>query len=70
MPKTSKCERIAPAIIPNPRSAPYIEVRGISNRIPATNSITPDAIRPKGSTPKALNIYTDSSLAENLKKRV
>src|SRR5947208_218230 len=61
---------MAPEITPSEINAPYTTVPGISSRMAAINSITPEPILPHGSRPRVEKMYTDSFAAENLKNRV
>ena len=56
IPKTNKCEKIAPSIVPAPNNAPSKVVLGISIKIEAINSTTPEPILPKGSMPNLVKI--------------
>ena len=52
------------------RIAPYGTRAGVSSMTAAISSITPDPMRPHGSAPTVVKMYTDSSAPVNLKNKV
>ncbi len=67
IPRKSKCDNIAPVIVPRARIAPYNEVLGLKSNIPDINSTIPDPILPQGSIPKVEKMCTLTGAAVNLK---
>src|SRR5690242_4329102 len=70
IPSFVKWLTIAPLMTPSDSIAPQVTVLGVSNSTDAINSTTPDPIRPHGSNPSVLKMYTDSSAPLNLKNNV
>lgn len=70
IPRMAKCIPMAPAIKPNANPAPNQAVTVTKSKPDAISSITPVPIRPQGSIPTVVNMYTDSGDAENLKYKV
>lgn len=61
---------MAPAINPDPNTAPIHVVRGMTSNTAANNSPMPVPILPRGSMPNKVNNSTDWGCAVNLKYRV
>lgn len=70
IPNTVKWLMIAPPITPKAITAPSQVVLGISSKIEAISSATPDAYRPNGSKPTVSNMYMLSGAPVNLKYKV
>src|SRR5271165_2355022 len=70
MPRIVRWLRIAPAMTPNASSEPNQVNRGVSSKIAAISSTTPEPMRPQGSAPTFVKMYTDSGAAVNLKNSV
>ena len=61
---------IAPASVAMASPAPKTTVRGVNSSAEAISSMIPLPMRPHGSAPSVLKIYTDSGAPLNLKNRV
>ena len=61
---------MAPAMVAIASAAPNATVRGVNRSTEAISSTMPLPMRPQGSAPSVLKIYTDSGAPVNLKKSV